>query len=217
MKLSNDFFARDSFEAAKSLICKVLCHKLDGLWLKAMIIETEAYYGDEPGSHASKGRTKSKEALYMDSGTIYMYYSRGSDSIGFSTLGAGSSVLVKSGIPFVVGPEGRNMLNKMHDLNPVNGRTREDHRLCSGQTLICKSLGLKVRDWNKCEMEEHKLYVEDIGYLPKSLTACRRLGMSLHRNHKALHRVFDAEHAASITKDPRTKNSKEGVDYEYLH
>jgi len=216
MKLSNDFFARDSLEVSKSLIGKILCHKYSEIWLKAMIIETEAYYGDEPGSHASKGRTKSKEALYMEPGIIYMYYSRGSDSIGFSTFGDGSSILVKSGIPFVEGSEGSKMLSKMHELNPINGRMREDHLLCSGQTIICKSLGLNVKDWNKKKIDEHKFYVEDIGYIPKSLIACRRLGMSMNRNYELLHRVFDAKYSKSISKDPRTKDSKEGLDYEYL-
>lgn len=216
MKLSNNFFARDSLEVAKSLIGKILCHKYGDTWLKAMIIETEAYYGDEPGSHASKGCTKSKEALYMEPGTIYMYYSRGNDSIGFSTFADGSSVLVKSGIPFVEGPKASKMLSKMHTLNPINGRMREDHLLCSGQTIICKSLGLKVKNWNKKNINGNNLYIEDVGYTPESLVACGRLGMSKKRHYKLLHRVFDAKYSNSITKDPRRKNSKEGVDYEYL-
>jgi DNA-3-methyladenine glycosylase len=214
--LSNNFFEAEPLELAKKLIGKILCHKVDGIWLKAMIIETEAFYADEPGSHASKGRTKAKEAFYMPPGTIYMYYSRGSDSIGFSTLGSGNSLLIKSGIPFAEGPESSKMLAKMHELNPINGRKREDQLLCSGQTLICKSLGLKVNDWNKKKMDEKNLYVEDIGYIPKSLVACRRLGIPENRNYQLLHRIFDDKYSKSITKDPRTKNSKEGVDYKYL-
>ncbi|MBD3329235.1 DNA-3-methyladenine glycosylase [Candidatus Dojkabacteria bacterium] len=216
MMLPNSFFARDPLEVAKSLIGKVLCHKYDDIWLKAMIIEAEAYYADEPGSHASKGRTKSKEALYMQPGTIYMYYSRGSDSIGFSTFGAGSSILIKSGIPFIEGTEGNKMIRKMHELNPINGRMREDHLLCSGQTLISKSLGLKVKNWNKKKTDAQRLYVDDIGYTPKSLIACRRLGMSKRRHYQLMHRIFDPKYAKSITKDPTSKNSKEGVDFKYV-
>ncbi len=216
MILSNEFFNKDALVVAKSLIGKVLCHKYNGTWLKAIIIETEAYYVNEPGSHASKGRTKSKEALYMEPGTIYMYYSRGSDSIGFSTRGDGNSLLIKSGIPFLDTSKGDKILGKMHELNPINGRMREDHRLCSGQTLLCKSLGLKVKDWNKKQIDENKLYVEDIGYTPKSLIACRRLGMSKKRHYKLMHRVFDPKYSKSITKDPRVKNAREGIDFKYI-
>jgi DNA-3-methyladenine glycosylase len=214
--LNKDIFNHEPIEVAKKLIGKILCHKVDGIWLKAMIIETEAYYANEPGSHASKGRTKSKEAFYMPAGTIYMYYSRGSDSIGFSTLGDGNSVLIKSGIPFLEGEIGSEMLSKMHELNPINGRKREDNLLCSGQTLICKSLGLKVKDWNKKNLDENNLKIMDIGYSPKPLVACRRLGIPENRNYKLLHRVFDAKYSKSITEDPRTLNAVEGLDYEYL-
>jgi DNA-3-methyladenine glycosylase len=214
--LNYDIFNAEPIEVAKRLLGKVLYHNYQGVWLKAMIIEIEAYYADEPGSHSSKGITKAKEALYMPPGTVYMYYSRGSASIGFSTLGNGNALLIKSGIPFVEGSEGSNMLAKMHELNPLNGRKREDHLLCSGQTLICKSLGLKVKDWNQKKMDEHNLRLEDIGYIPKSIVACRRLGIPKNRNYQLLHRVFDAKYSKSTTKDPRTKTSQERLDYQYL-
>lgn len=214
--LNNDFFNSEPIEVAKKLIGKILCHKVDGVWLKAMIIETEAYYFDEPASHASRGVTQSKEALYMPPGTIYMYYSRGSDSIGFSTQGYGNSILIKSGIPYIQEASENKMLTKMHELNPINGRKRDDNLLCSGQTLICKSLGLKVKDWNKKSMDNDILYIDDIGYIPKKLIACRRLGMSTKRHFQLMHRIFDDKYSTSITKDPRVKNSIEGVDYEYL-
>lgn len=214
--LSNKFFAKDSFEVAKSLVGKVLCHKYNGLWLKAMIIETEAYYANEFGSHSSKGPTESKRALFMPPGTLYVYYSRGSDSISFSTLGDGNSVLVKSGIPFLEHDKEQTSLEQMHRLNPINGRRRKDLRLCSGQTLICKSLGIKVVDWNKKGMDPEGLYVEDVGYNPKKLIACKRLGIPKNRDHHLLHRVFDERYLKCITKDPKIKNAKEGVDYKYV-
>jgi hypothetical protein len=65
-------------------------------------------------------------------------------------------------------------------------------------------------------MNEDNLYVEDVGYTPKSLVACRRLGMSPKRHYQLMHRVYDEKYAKSITKDPRTRNSKEGVNYKYL-
>lgn len=218
--LNNEIFNTDPLEVAKNLIGKVICHKVDGIWLKAMIIETEAYYADEPGSHSSKGRTNSKEALYMPAGTIYMHYSRGHDSIGFSTLGDGNGILIKSAIPYTDKLESNiltdKMLNMMHQLNPINKRKRENHLLCSGQTLFCKSLGLKVKDWNKKSLDENRFKLIDVGYIPEKLVLCRRLGIPKNRNYELLHRVFDTKYARSITKDPRSKNSLEGQDYLYV-
>jgi DNA-3-methyladenine glycosylase len=143
-----------------------------------------------------------------------MYYSRGNDSIGFSTLGKGNSILIKSAIPYLDDAPDDSMLETMHTLNPINGRKRENHRLCSGQTLLCKSLGLKVKEWNKASMNDH-LYLKDVGYTPELLITCKRLGMSERRYHQLLQRVFDDRYSTSITKDPRVKSAVEGVDFVY--
>ena len=52
LMLTNDFFNRDSLIVAKDLLGKMICHKFNGLWLSVQIIETEAYYIDEKGSHS---------------------------------------------------------------------------------------------------------------------------------------------------------------------
>ncbi|WVM94031.1 DNA-3-methyladenine glycosylase [Halopseudomonas pachastrellae] len=53
---------------------KVIRRRLNGQWLAARIIETEAYLLEERGSHASLGYTEARRALFMAPGTIYMYY-----------------------------------------------------------------------------------------------------------------------------------------------
>lgn len=82
--LSNNFFARDAQQVAKDLLGKVLRVKHQDIWLSAMIIETEAYYLHEKGSHASLGYTEKRKALFMPPGTIYMYHARGGDSLNIS-------------------------------------------------------------------------------------------------------------------------------------
>ena len=96
--IPNSFFERDPREVAPDLLGKVLRHRIDGYWLEARIIETEAYLLEERGSHASLGETPSRRALFMEAGTIYMYYARGGDSFNFSCLGPGNAVLIKAGI-----------------------------------------------------------------------------------------------------------------------
>lgn len=75
--LPDAFFDRDASELARDLLGKVIRHRVDGLWLSVRIIETEAYYLEEKGSHASLGYTHKRRALFMDGGVIYMYYARG--------------------------------------------------------------------------------------------------------------------------------------------
>ena len=123
------FFDRDVQEVSKDLLGRVLEHLVDGVWLSVRIIETEAYYGqgqEDRASHASLGYTENRKALFMDPGTIYMYYSRGGDSLNFTCSGnSGNAVLVKSGYPVLTSNQTQNetMLQKMRQLNPLpNGK-----------------------------------------------------------------------------------------------
>lgn len=70
MRLTYDFYHRPCLEVARDLVGKVLVH--NGLRLR--ISETEAYCGEsDTACHASKGRTKRTEVMYMDAGTVYIY------------------------------------------------------------------------------------------------------------------------------------------------
>ncbi len=69
-RLGYEFFHRPCLEVARDLVGKVLVH--DGKRLR--ISETEAYCGEsDTACHASKGRTKRTEVMYMQAGTVYIY------------------------------------------------------------------------------------------------------------------------------------------------
>lgn len=69
-RLTFDFFHWPCLEVARDLVGKVLVH--EGKRLR--ISETEAYCGEsDTACHASKGRTKRTEVMYMDAGTVYIY------------------------------------------------------------------------------------------------------------------------------------------------
>ena len=99
-RLTNSFFQRDACQVARDLLGKILCHHHAGTWLKAQIIETEAYYLHDKASHASLGYTEKRKALFMPPGTIYMYFARGRDSFNISCQGDGNAVLIKSAYPY---------------------------------------------------------------------------------------------------------------------
>ena len=74
MKLERRFFARDVLEVAPELVGKLLVHKTPQGISRLRITETEAYRGEtDTACHASHGRTKRSEVLYMEPGTIYVY------------------------------------------------------------------------------------------------------------------------------------------------
>ena len=93
--LKTSFFNRDACLVAQQLLGKIIRRKHQGHWLAARIIETEAYYIEDKGSHASMGYTEKRGSLFMPAGTIYMYYARGKDSLNVSCKGKGNAVLIK--------------------------------------------------------------------------------------------------------------------------
>ncbi len=203
--LTKNFFDRDAVVVAKQLLGKVLRAKYRDLWLSAMIIETEAYYLHEKASHSSLGYTEKRKALFMSSGTIYMYYARGCDSLNISCKGEGNAVLIKSGFPFVEEKDSEKMLSLMKALNPTRtGQMRKLEKVCGGQTLLCRSLGLKVKNWDQKQFNPEKFFIEDVGYKPKKIISATRLGIPKGRDEHLLYRFVDRDKACYCTKKPKS-------------
>ncbi len=201
------FFHLEPLDLAKALIGKVLRHRINhpvhgDIWLAARIIETEAYYRAEKGSHSSLGFTEKRKAMFMAPGTIYMYYARGGDSLNFSALGDGNGVLIKSGRAHVDRKSPSKCITIMQEFNPIGGRPRAADRLCSGQTLLCRSLGLKVPEWNQQRLKRGRFVLEDVDISPSTLIQCRRLGIPEGRDEHLPYRFVDYEEARTATRNP---------------
>ncbi|RON63153.1 DNA-3-methyladenine glycosylase [Pseudomonas fluorescens] len=212
--LADAFFDRDAQVLAQDLLGKVIRHRVGDLWLSARIIETEAYYCAEKGSHASLGYTEKRKALFLDGGHIYMYYARGGDSLNFSAQGPGNAVLIKSAYPWVDEISGPASLAQMLLNNPdAQGRPRPSQKLCAGQTLLCKALGLKVPVWDAKRFDHEVLLVEDTGPAPTHIIQTTRLGIPHGRDEHLMYRFVDATYAQWCTRNPLRRGQVEGQDY----
>jgi DNA-3-methyladenine glycosylase len=212
--LSDTFFDRDAQTLARELLGMVIRHRVAGLWLSARIIETEAYYLAEKGSHASLGYTEKRRALFADGGHIYMYYARGGDSLNFSAQGPGNAVLIKSGHPWLDRQSGAASLARMQANNPdARGEARPPQRLCAGQTLLCRALALKVADWDAQRFDSQRLFVEDVGERPAQIIQTARLGIPAGRDEHLPYRFVDAAFARHCTRNPLRRGQLEGRDY----
>ncbi len=206
------FFNRDACLVAQQLLGKIIYRKYQGLWLAARIIETEAYYLEEKGSHASLGYTEKRKALFMPAGTIYMYYARGKDSLNVSCKGKGNAVLIKSAYPY------SDQLTKskplptniklMQQLNPaISGEPRSIEKLCKGQTLLCQSLNLKVKEWDQQQFDTNCFYFENIKKIPDKIIQTTRLGIPTGRDEHLPYRFIDYDFAQFCTSNPLTKHN----------
>jgi len=215
--LKNSFFDRDPVIVAKELLGKVIFVKHKNLWLSARIIETEAYYIEDKASHASLGFTEKRKALFMPAGTIYMYYSRGGDSMNISCHGEGNAVLIKSAYPE---SDSDKMIRVMQQLNPPVNKLNPPRRianLCKGQTLLCRSLGLKVKKWDQGKFDKNSFYIADQGFRPTKIIQTTRLGIRDGRDEHLPYRFIDYNMVKYCTKNPLTKRGwTEGREYIFL-
>jgi len=212
--LPDAFFDRDAQRVARDLLGKVLRRRWRGRWLAAQIVEAEAYYRRERGSHASLGRSPSREALFMPPGTIYMYYSRGGDSLNVSVRGAGNAVLIKAARPWVDALSPAESLACMQRLSPGPRGPRPVDRLCAGQTLLCRALALRVPHWTRRRFDPARFFVDDVGYRPRRIVQALRLGIPAGRDEHLPYRFLDADALRSATSNPLARRgARDGLDY----
>ena len=76
------------------------------------------------------------------------------------------------------------MLKIMQSLNPRRNSTkpRPLEKLCLGQALLCKSLNLKIAQWDKKQFNRNKFYIRFCGYKPKKIIQTKRLGITKGRD-----------------------------------
>ncbi len=130
------WLSRPSIEVAPTLIgCTLVRQMPDGLVLRGLIVETEAYMPDDPAMHAYRGRTKRNQVMFGPAGRVYVYQIYGSYyclNIVTDQDQVASAVLIRAlqleSIPPWIQPP--------QQLKP--------HRIAAGPGKLCRALMIDV-------------------------------------------------------------------------
>ena len=142
--LSAAFYDRPVLDVARELLGCRLVRQVDGLRLAALIIETEAYRGEEDlACHARSGKTARNEMLYNAPGRAYVYFTYGMHWL----------------LNCVTGPEGFPAAVLLRAALPVEGLERiaanragrKPAEWCSGPARLTRALGVDGA-FNGCDL-----------------------------------------------------------------
>jgi DNA-3-methyladenine glycosylase len=114
-------------EMARYLIGKIVVRDLPGLRMAGRIVETEAYPPRDPAAHHYRGPTPRNQAMYLQRGYAYVYFSYGNHfmlNVSAELPGIGGGVLIRALEPLegIDEMERRRGTDHLHDLTRGPGR-----------------------------------------------------------------------------------------------
>lgn len=177
-RLPRGFYDRPTLEVARDLIGKVLVHRTADGVTSGIIVEVEAYIGeDDPACHAAAGRTKRNYLLYGPPGIAYVYFNYGMHYlVNAVTEGAGSpaAVLVRALDPL----DGVDLMQRRRAAFSRNGHEITRHSLCRGPGNLTRALGITLEQ-NSADLCGADLFVEDRGPCLQPIAWSPRIGISV--------------------------------------
>ncbi|HTD38343.1 MAG TPA: DNA-3-methyladenine glycosylase [Candidatus Limnocylindrales bacterium] len=135
-RLGRDDLPHDTVALSRALIGKLLVRVREGETLAGRIVETEAYFPDDPASHAFRGKTRRNRAMFGPPLHAYVYFIYGANwclNVTAEGDGVGAAALVRACEP-VLGIETMRALRGREGL--------KDRELARGPGNLCRAFGI---------------------------------------------------------------------------
>jgi len=97
--LPRSFYGRNTKVVARQLLGKYLIRKIGRRKIVGKIVETEAYFQDDPASHAFRGKTERSAPMFEHPGHAYVYFIYGNHyclNAVTEKFGKAGAVLIRS-------------------------------------------------------------------------------------------------------------------------
>ena len=171
--LTRSFYERPTLVVASELIGKVLVHETGAGIAAGMIVEVEAYIGeDDPACHAAPGPTQRNAPLYGPPGYAYVYLNYGIHNLVNAVTeaeGSPAAVLIRALAPL----DGIELMTRRRAR--ADGRT-DEAALCRGPGNLTQALGITLKQ-NRSDLTRTPLWIEDRGLSGGTIAWSRRIGI----------------------------------------
>lgn len=178
MKLTKEFYTRNTLVVAKELLGKKLVHIHNGITLSGIIVETEAYMGpNDKAAHSYGGKLTERTKVMFDTGGLsYIYFIYGlyyCFNVVTERKGIPQAVLVRAVEP-VDGVEYMSKLRFNSSYDTLN--KKQIINLTNGPAKLCNAMNLD-KGLNNVDLTSEGLYIEDIDYSNFEVETSSRIGI----------------------------------------
>lgn len=177
-RLQRSFYTRDARIVARELLGQVLVTVIDGQRASGIIIETEAYLGEEDmASHSHRGPTRRNRSMFLKGGHAYVYFIYG----------------MYYCFNVVTGPDGTGEAVLIRGLEPLDGielmrerrrGARRDRDLTNGPGKLAIALGIGPELDGADLTSDQRIWIESGENFPESsVMTTSRIGISKSVEH----------------------------------
>lgn len=179
MRLSREFYYRDTLQIAKDLLGKTIIRYHKQQLLKAIIVETEAYIGKiDKACHAYGGRrTNRTEVMFGKGGLLYVYQIYGMHfcmNVVTEEEENPSAVLIR-GVHPIEGIESMAQLRYGQSYDELTSYKIKN--FSNGPGKLCRALGIDKRDNGIDLCESKMMYISDTGFQAKDIHVSKRVNI----------------------------------------
>ncbi len=156
---------------AKGLLGKLLCSNIEGRITKGIIVETEAYSGDNDRACHANGQKKTQrnQIMFAAGGCAYVYLCYGIHHL-FNVVtnqeGKADAVLIRALEPL----EGIDVMLERRKMKKV------EKRLTAGPGVLTQAMGIKTSHYGE-KLDEHVIWIEEYDYPGMEVIATTRIGV----------------------------------------
>lgn len=170
-KLPRSFYERDTIVVARDLIGHIIVHVIGNGLLAGIIVETEAYRGDDdPACHAYRGKTQRNAPMFGQVGLAYIYFVYGNhfcfNIVAKAAEQKAGAVLIRAIEPLVG-------IDRMRFLRGINN----EKTIANGPGKLTQALQItKKHNFVDCTRSQELFVIK--GNNAFSITQTPRIGIS---------------------------------------
>jgi DNA-3-methyladenine glycosylase len=175
--LPKTFYERDTVRVAKELLGKVLVRRQRGVVLQGLVVEVEAYRGeDDPASHAFGGPTRRNQVMFGEPGHAYVYFTYGMHhclNVTTEPLGEPGAVLIRAAQPL-----------KGLDRMQAKRETKQLRDLASGPAKLTQAFAVDMSLNDHDLTLGRRLWIAQAAQQPFELMTTARIGIRVGTDKK---------------------------------